>query len=126
MFIPMASDIDDGRRCDNTLMTHHFHKKRKKARENSQNNMAESTAPGHLRLLSDERVFAHQIQETRKSFRTDILLLCFVMRYPYQITLCVDRLRKPTACLSPDISGYNLTDVARSVGGAGHWSVQAA
>ena len=57
------------------------------------------------------------IEETRKCFRTDILLLCFVIQYPYQITLCVYRLRKPTACLSPDISGYNLTDVARSVGG---------
>jgi len=59
------------------------------------------------------------IEETRKCFRTDILLLCFVIQYPYQITLCVYRLRKPTACLSPDISGYNLTDVARSEGGLG-------
>ncbi len=33
----------------NTLMTHHFHKKRKKARENSENNMAERLAPGRLR-----------------------------------------------------------------------------
>src|SRR6266496_2100813 len=59
MFIPMASDIDDSNRCGNTLMTHHFHKKRKKARENSENNMAESLASGHLHLLSDERVVAH-------------------------------------------------------------------
>jgi hypothetical protein len=40
-------------------MTHHFQKKEKKARENLRNNMAERLAPGHLRLLSDERVFAH-------------------------------------------------------------------
>jgi hypothetical protein len=59
MFIAMASNIDDSKRCGNTLMAHHFHKKRKKARENSENNMAERLAPGHLRRLSDERVFAH-------------------------------------------------------------------
>jgi len=45
MFIPMASDIDDSKRCGNTLMTHHFHKKEKRARENSENNMAERLAP---------------------------------------------------------------------------------
>jgi hypothetical protein len=35
-------------------MTHHFRKKRRKARENSENNMAERLAPSHLRLLSNE------------------------------------------------------------------------
>jgi len=30
MFIPMASDIDDSKRCGNTLMTQHFQKKKKK------------------------------------------------------------------------------------------------
>ena len=61
------------------------------------------------------------IEETRKSFRTDILLLCFVIQYPYQITLCVYRPRKPTACLSPDISGYNF-DRCGGLGGRG-WAL---
>jgi hypothetical protein len=71
----------------NTLMTHHFYKKRKKARENFENNMAECLNPGHLRLLSDGRAFAHNRGNEEMGFRTNILLLYFVIRYPYQITL---------------------------------------
>jgi hypothetical protein len=37
----------------------HFHQKRKKGRKNSENNIAEHLALGHLRLLSGERLFAH-------------------------------------------------------------------
>jgi hypothetical protein len=63
--------------CGNSLMTHYFHKKRKKARENSQNNMAESPAPGHLRLPSDERVFAlNRRNEEKFSDRHSSFVFC--------------------------------------------------
>jgi hypothetical protein len=70
----------------NTLMTNYFYKQRKKARENSENNVAEGLAPGHLRFLSDERVFAHKGGNEEMVFGP-ISSFVFVIRYPYQL-LC--------------------------------------
>lgn len=78
--------------------------------------MAESLAPGHLRLLSDERVVGHNRRnEEMFSDRHPSFVFCDSVSLSNYFG--VYRSRKPTACLSPDISGYNLTDVARSVGG---------
>jgi hypothetical protein len=79
----------DGRYTDDR----HFHKKRKKARESSGNNMTERLAPGHLRLLSDERVCAHNRgKEEMVLGLTSSFVFCDPVSL--SITLCVYRARK--------------------------------
>ena len=55
--------------------------------------MAERLAPGHLRLLSGERVFAHN-RRNEEMFSDRHSSFVFCNPVPYQITLCVYRPRK--------------------------------